>query len=160
MISAVASLKANDLASLDVTPYPAWNGPQAVWSGPQQEAFMAVHSQTEWSALWQTLFPMNFEPHGEAPYVDFGKFSMVVAALGARPTGGYSVEIQHARDDGATVHVSVSEVRPGKGCAEAASVTYPISIVLIPRTDRPVQFERHVADFNCNAVHAPELSSN
>jgi hypothetical protein len=163
MVSAVASLKANDLASLDVTPFPGWNGPQAVWSGSLQEAFMAVHSQTEWNALWQTLFPTHVEPHGEAPYVDFSRFTMLVAALGARPGGGYSVVIQHARDDGATVRISVLEVRPGKGCAETALVTYPISIVLIPRTDRPVHFERDVEDFNCNEVrpfHEFELSSN
>jgi len=158
-MGAAATLEAGELARLDLTPYPGWNGSQALSSGPRQEAFMAVRSQTEWNALWQRLLPTHVEPHGEAPYVDFSKFTMVVAALGARPGGGYSVVIQHARDDGATVRISVLEVRPGKGCAGTALETYPISIVLIPRTDRPVQFERDVRDFNCNEVHPPELSS-
>jgi hypothetical protein len=155
LMGAAVALEAADISLLDVTPYPGWYGPQALFSGPRQEAFLTVHSQTEWNALWQTLFPTHVEPHGAAPYVDFSKFTMVVAALGARPAGGDSVLIQHARDDGTAIHISVLEVRPGKGCTVAAVETYPITIALIRRTDRPIDFEREVSYSNCNVTLAP-----
>ena len=60
------------------------------------------------------------------------------------------VHIESALDDGAAVHVSVLEIRPGNNCTVTTAFTYPITIALIPRTDLPVQFEVETADLDCS----------
>ena len=132
-----------------VTPYPGWNGSESLTLGSRQETFRPVRSQAEWSAVWNTLRVASVEPRAAAPNVDFGKFTMLVAALGTRPTGGYAVHIGQVLDDGTAIHVSVLETRPGRNCVVTTALTYPIDIALIPRTDLPVLFEVEAADHDC-----------
>jgi hypothetical protein len=130
---------AGELTWLEVTPYPGWGGPQALYSGLHSETFRAVRSEKEWSALWQLLAqsPRSDAGHDTGPpQVDFTKFTVLVAALGTRSTGGYAVSIQYAYDDGAVIHASVLEIRPGPNCTVTTAFTYPIVIVLLPRRDR------------------------
>jgi hypothetical protein len=142
---------AGELHWLDVTLYAGWNGPEAHNLGPTHETFRSVRSQQEWQALWATLSPTTVGPRGNAPNVDFEKYTMIVAALGERRSGGYTVQVQNALDDGTAVRVSVLEVRPGRDCTVTLEVTYPISIALVPRTDRPIHFQVGAADFDCSA---------
>ena len=137
---------------LNLTLYLGWYGPAALSRGPKETTFRAVHSQDEWNHLWGSLERNVVGPRADAPHVDFTRFTMVVAALGTRPTGGYTVSIQNARREGSMVIVSVLEVRPhGKGCTVTDSLTYPIAIALIPQTDRAVRFEIESADLDCQS---------
>jgi PrcB C-terminal len=113
----------------------------------QVEEFRAVRSLKEWNALTpdsrQAIIPID---------VDFTKYTLLVAALGTRPSGGYTVTIRDARDDGTVVHVSVLEIRPrGPDCAATALLTYPTTAALIPRTDKAVRFEIESADLDCRS---------
>jgi hypothetical protein len=155
--------KPESFAWLNVTPYPGWNGPSALAMGPQAETFRAVRSQAEWSAVWRTLRITSVEPRPSAPDVEFAKFTMLVAALGTRPTGGYTVHIEYALDDGTAVHVSVLEIRPGNNCTVTTALIYPITIAIIPRNDLPVQFEVEAADLDCSTgryIRSKESSNN
>jgi PrcB C-terminal len=123
------------------------------------ETFRAVRSQKEWTALWQQA---RSNPSGypdpasiSSPGVDFTKYTVLVAALGTRGSGGYTVTIRNARDDGAVIHVSVLEVRPrGPACAVTTEISYPSTAVLIPRTDRAVRFEMASADLDCTSFRS------
>ena len=140
---------------LEVTPYPGFSGPAAVHSGPREETFRAVRSQTEWSTLWRTLSTNLPGPKSDAPYVDFRQFTMLVAALGTRPSGAYAVKIQDAVDDSTVIEVYVLEVRPtGPDCTATSDIAYPISIALIPRTDRRVEFELRAANLDCRSFRS------
>jgi PrcB C-terminal len=148
---------AGELTWLEVTPYPGWTGPRAQSSGLHSETFRAVRSEKEWSTLWQLLAqnrPSDAAHDTEPPQVDFTKFTILVAALGTRATGGYTVSIQYAYDDGAVIHASVLEVRPGPNCTVGLAFTYPIVIALIPRRDRTVRFELETAAVDCSSVRA------
>lgn len=149
---AAAAVHAASLKWLDVALVPGWSGPGSQASGPTQEIFNSIHTQAEWAALWQTLETTRIGRQKAPPPVDLSKHTMIVAALGTRRTGGYSVLIQYVLDDGTAVHVSLLEVRPGPTCTVATTLTYPITLALIPRTDRPVKFEREFADLDCNAA--------
>jgi len=133
-----------------VTPYPGSNGSQSLSLWSREEIFRPVRSQAEWNAMWNTLRIASVEPRPTAPNIDFGKFTMLVAALGTRPTGGYAVRIGQVLDDGTTIHVSVFETRPGKNCVVTTALTYPIDIALIPHTELPVLFEVEAADHDCS----------
>jgi hypothetical protein len=148
--AALPALAADTDFWLNVTPYPGWYGPAALSRGPTEAMFRAVHSQEEWNHLWRSLETNIAEPREDAPRVDFRKFTMLIAALGTRPTGGYTVSIQNARNEASEVIVSVLEVRPfGNDCIVTDSITHPIAIALIPKTDRPVRFEVGSANFDC-----------
>ena len=136
---------------LDLTPYPGWTGPPAVSSGPEAPTFRAVDSQPQWNALWATLRPTALGSKEAAPVVDFARFTMLVAALGRRNTGGNSVQFQYAHASRNGIEVSVLDVRPGHGCTSTTTVTYPIAIALIPHTQQPVSFHIDSASIDCSA---------
>jgi hypothetical protein len=116
----------------------------------QVEEFRVVRSLKEWNAL-----NLNSRQESTPIDVDFTKYTLLVAALGTRPSGGYTVTIRDARDDGSVVHVSVLEVRPrGPDCTVTAILTYPTTAVLIPRTDKAVRFEIESADLDCSSFRS------
>ena len=122
----------------------------------QVEEFRVVRSLKEWNALHP-----NSRQESTPIDVDFTKYTLLVAALGTRPSGGYTVTIRDARDDGTVVHVSVLEVRPrGPDCAATALLTYPTTAALIPRTDKPVRFEIESADLDCRSFRSSVGSRN
>jgi hypothetical protein len=116
----------------------------------QVEEFRVVRSLKEWNALNPTS-----RQESTPIDVDFTKYTLLVAALGTRPSGGYTVTIRDARDDGTMVHVSVLEVRPrGPDCTATALLTYPTTAALIPRTDKAVRFEIESADLDCRSFRS------
>lgn len=116
----------------------------------QVEEYRVVRSLKEWNAL-----SPNARQESTRIDVDFTKYTLLVAALGTRPSGGYTVTIRDARDDGTVVHVSVLEVRPrGPDCAATALLTYPTTAALIPRTEKAVRFEIESADLDCKSFRS------
>jgi hypothetical protein len=66
---------------------------------------------------------------------------MVAAVfLGARPTGGYGVEITGTRRDGDTLVVEFVERRPGPDAIVTQALTAPYHIVTLPRHEGAVVF--------------------
>jgi len=151
LIAAVAAampLAAADHGWLHVIPYSGES------SGLASESFRAVRSEKEWDDLSAQLVLQPSKGDVHAPGIDFEKFTVLVAALGSRPTGGFSVLVQGAFDNGRTIEVYVLEVRPGPDCTVITTVTHPIAIALIPRSDRPVRFQVDTADVNCKATRS------
>jgi hypothetical protein len=67
--------------------------------GPEIAIFTAVQSESAWRNLWAELEPrLPREMHQKAPHpfprIDFRRQTLLVAALGATPTGGYSLSVQ------------------------------------------------------------------
>jgi len=150
-IATVPSLAASDARWLTLTPYPGLSGPGQN-SGLPIEAFTAVRSQAQWDKILTQLgWPA---PGSASSVIDFEKVTMLVAALGTRPTGGYAVLFQGAFDNGAVIEVSVLEIRPGPNCTAITALTHPIAIALIPRTDRPVRFDVSAADVDCKTTRS------
>ena len=151
-LAIVPPLASADASWLVITPYPSWSGRSLVLS---TETFCAIRSQQGWDDLWRLAAP-NPSPQADQsippPDADFTKTMILVAALGTRPSGGYSVIIQSAFDDGAVIHVYVLEVRPtGPDCMAVSAVTHPVSIALIPRSDRQIRYHISAADLDCKA---------
>lgn len=151
-LATVPPLASADSSWLLVAPYARWSGRSLEL---RAETFRAIRSQEGWDDLWRLAAPNPLAQADQsipAPDVDFTKTLVLVAALGTRPTAGYSVIIQGALDDGAVIHVYVLEVRPnGPDCIAATVITHPVSIALIPRSDRQVRFEISTADLDCKA---------
>jgi len=75
-----------------------------------------------------------------APAVDFDRGTVVVAAMGMRPTGGYAIVIDGASLHANTVHVLVRSIAPGADCMVTQVITHPADAARIPVAGLPVRF--------------------
>ena len=70
---------------------------------------------------------------GAAPLaVDFTRGKVLLADMGVRSTGGYSVAVTRAYEDGDAAHAFIVLTLPGAGCAVAQAATNPYQFVFIP----------------------------
>lgn len=107
-----------------------------------------LRSPAEWQSYWRRLDPA--EPGSSAPAVNFDTSSVVVAAMGRRPTGGYSVAVREVGRSAAGLEVTVEEIAPGPGCITTQAFTAPAVAVKIPRVDGPVRFREVTQTRSCD----------
>lgn len=99
---------------------------------------VVVRSEDEWVRLWHE----HAGPDATPPPVDFASSMVVGVFLGARNTGGYSVEITAVELTAADVEVKYTETKPGPGAMLAQVMTSPFHLVSVPRNDGHVSFRR------------------
>lgn len=85
-------------------------------------------SQTEYNALWRTHIGQ-----GELPAVDFSKESVVFLLMGARSTGGYGIDPNEVKLEGATAVISAAMIQPGKGDMTTQAFTAPFAVIAIEK---------------------------
>jgi hypothetical protein len=129
------------------------HGPTAFssYSGLTDSLRALVRDSVAWRQLWQRMNRL-YVPQPALPAVDFNREIVVVAALGARPTGGYDVVIEGADQDvtGGDIEVAVRRTAPAAGCPVAAAVTQPVDLARMPAIDRPVRFRERSIIIPCS----------
>jgi hypothetical protein len=108
-------------------------------SGLDSPARLVVRDAETWRSLWAQIY----RNHGVAPpipTIDFSREMLVVAALGSRASGGYSIMIDGASAQGSDVVVTVRSISPGPKCGVTAALTQPVDVARMPRRDGPVRF--------------------
>jgi len=99
-----------------------------------------VADASTWSALWVRIY-LGLQPQPPLPAVDFASDRLLVAAMGWRPTGGYSINIDSVvRSQGGTV-VYVTMTAPGPSCGTTQTVTSPVHVVRLPWPPEPITFQ-------------------
>ena len=98
---------------------------------------VVARSADEWTKLW-TLHA------GERPRpsVDFAREMVAGVFLGSRPTGGFSIEVVGAREEGGALVVQYRETRPPPRSVAAQILTSPYHIVTFPARPGTVKFEK------------------
>ena len=123
-------------------------------SGVTMRRRLVIRNHEEWVAFWDEVVHRR-TPQPEAPSVDFDRHMVVVASMGTRSTGGYSISIHDvARRQGQLV-VTVLERSPGPGCATIQAFTSPVSAVLVSRSDDPVMFIERTESYDCTRGPQP-----
>lgn len=127
-------------------------GPTAytAYSGLTDSVREVVRDSAEWNALWQTI-TRPFYPPPPLPQVNFDRDMVVVAALGARPSAGYDIVIEGARQDTSSIEVALRTSSPAPGCPVTAAMTQPVDIATIPASPRPVRFRERSIIVPCGA---------
>lgn len=126
------------------------SGATAVTYGEIQEATTQVSAiqerergiittQADWEAYW-ARFAGSVQPMPPAPTVDFNAERVVTAAMGGRPTGGYTISVPDVRGDSDGIYVMIMETSPGASCIVTQSTTAPALAVRVPSDDRPIVF--------------------
>jgi hypothetical protein len=88
------------------------------------------------AALWRE------HSHRPQPPVDASRESVVAVFLGSRPSAGYAAEIVSVKPAGADTLVQYRERKPPPDAVTAQILTFPYSIVAVPRVTGAVRFER------------------
>lgn len=109
---------------------------------------MIVRDETSWSKYWLNIVGSN-SPVPPAPLVDFSRETIVVAAMGQRNSGGYSVSIESAGVAGDTVILVVTERSPGRTCGTTAALTQPLALARVGRPNAIIRFVEKVAVTDC-----------
>ncbi len=117
-------------------------------TGVTEHARLVLGDEASWTALWNRVVA-NLFPHPPAPAVDFGKYMVVAAAMGTKPSGGFAIGIDSAYSSNGHVYVVVHETSPGDRCAVPMMLTAPFAAVLLPRTAEPVLFVERTAVARC-----------
>jgi hypothetical protein len=81
--------------------------------------------------------------------VDFSQETVIVAAMGSRPSGGYDISIESIVASGDVVDVFTKSTSPGVRCATTQALTSPVVIMKIAAVERPVQFHDQAETRNC-----------
>ena len=128
--------------------------------GPDAAIFTTVQSEPEWKKLWAELEPrLPRDMHQSAPHpfprIDFIRQTLLVAALGTKPTGGFSLSVQSITASPTSITVNLVALNPGKGCGDVINsitqiTTHPIALLLIAKTSKPVQFDTMQVEPLCN----------
>ncbi|MBW3573003.1 MAG: protease complex subunit PrcB family protein [Gemmatimonadetes bacterium] len=111
----------------------------AGYSGLAEQAQLVVESRAEWEEVWRRMWQYT-DPAPAAPAIDFSRHTVVVAAMGSRPTGGAGVRVEKAASHADHVVVQVVETSAGDGCGTTQAVSAPVDVVAIPRTPQPIRF--------------------
>lgn len=109
------------------------------YSGLTQPQQLVIRDQTAWRQVWESIW-RGHSPQPPLPDIDFGRDMVIVAALGARNTGGYSVFIDSASAGPSGVTLRIRSVSPGTACITTQAVTQPVDIARLPRREGPVIF--------------------
>lgn len=118
-------------------------------SGINQKKRFVIKSEEEWATVWASI-SKNRDPKRPAPRVDFARNMVVVAAMGQRLTGGFSVEIGNVQLSDDSLSVEVRETSPGPACTTSGVITFPIAAELVPRTEAEVTFIESAQTSDCD----------
>lgn len=118
------------------------------YSGIEESRREVLVSEAEWEELW-TRAHAHLSPAPEVPPVELDGHVLVLAALGTRNTGGYSVAIRGVARDGDDLVVWVEERRPGSGCFVTLALTAPLVVVRVPAFEGTARFVETEVTFSC-----------
>ena len=113
--------------------------------GMRDELRLVVRDSVTWQAVWPRLIGKPQHP----PPVDFRREMLVIAAMGQRSTGGYSIAITINSDSSGPIIATVWETLPGPTCGVSTRVTSPIDVRRIPKSDPPVLFVERTEIATC-----------
>src|SRR5262249_5076555 len=129
----------NCLAANGAQPLPIRSLKKGAFSGLREAKQEVVKSADAWEKLWKQHSTAAGQSE-KIPTVDFSKEMVVVAALGTKRTGGYSIEIVGAEAKDKTLRISIKKTSPPPDAMTIQSLTAPFHFVAVPKSDLQPEF--------------------
>ena len=116
---------------------------------PFEEPFTRViRDEGAWvSYLADFAGPDGPPPAPAAP--SFPGMVVLAVAIGFRPSGGFTAEIEGVFEVDGTLYVAVLETRPGRGCMTSMGLTFPTTAARVAAHTGPVRFLQRTVDRAC-----------
>jgi hypothetical protein len=111
---------------------------------PNSHYSRSIRSSQEYDA-WANTLTEVIEP---LPTVDFERFTLLVSSAGYKEHGPVIVTFDSVTDVGNVIKVHVSVTSPAT-CPKDIETGHYAAMALIPRTDKPIQFDVSNRDTNC-----------
>lgn len=108
-------------------------------SGFDARTQMVIRDSASWGPAWLRLLGSH-SPKPPLPRVDFSREMLVIASMGTRSSGGYSIAIDSVYVERDTVFFKIRERSPGPSCGTTAALTAPVGLARVERSDLPVGF--------------------
>lgn len=132
-----------DTVQLDLEPVHA-----SGQSGLEEPLREVVRTPEAWQDLWSRIAAPRI-PAPEAPAVDFDSDMLIVAAMGRRNTGGYTIEVVRATRVGGVLTVEVVEASPGADCMTTQALTSPVTVIGVERSAAQARFVERSETRSC-----------
>jgi hypothetical protein len=117
-------------------------------SGMTTKQRLVIRDGAAWADVWKQI-TSPFQPVPPVPEVDFAKNVLIVAAMGTRSSGGYSIAVDGVRIVAGGAKVSVTEESPGSGCFTTQALTAPVAVVVVRRFAGEATFAEHTSQHAC-----------
>lgn len=117
-------------------------------NGQSAPARLAIRDEATWRDVWTRLTARS-SPAQPLPKVDFAREMLILAAMGTRNSGGYSIVIDSVGVAGGDVDAWVTEWSPGPRCGTTAALTSPIALARLARADGAVRFHESQRVVEC-----------
>ena len=112
---------------------------QYLYSGIPDKRRLYIDNASDWSALWAEVTE-PYMPPPPVPTIDFANEAVIVASMGMKSSGGYSILIEGVYEAENTLYVEVREISPGSNCVTTQALTAPVYAVRAPKRDFTVKF--------------------
>lgn len=112
------------------------------YGGMGMQQHLVIRDAKAWATVWQQIAGTG-EPRPDVPVVDFTRDVVIVAALGWRPSSGYSIDITEVRVGGGDAVVFLEERDPGQSCVVLAVETAPVAFAIVPSFPGLAMFVDH-----------------
>jgi hypothetical protein len=120
----------------------------AGYSGFDDPERLVVRDSVHWAGVWATAFERQTRVP-PLPAVDFAREMVVVAALGARPSGGYDITIEGVVEELGGAVVFVVATSPGDDCYTTAAITEPVIMLRAAAVAGRIRFEERAETRSC-----------
>lgn len=117
-------------------------------SGFDQPRRFAVRERAAWFELWAQM-TANLAPSPDPPSVDFTRQTVLVAAMGNRSSGGYSIAIPDVGTEDSRLFAVVESMSPGLGCTTTQSLTAPVAAVSVSAVAATVEWIERQDTLDC-----------
>ena len=119
------------------------------YSGLDRPERLVVRDPDTWQTVWSQIHSRQ-SPLPPLPAVDFSREMIVVAARGARGSGGYNILLAGASEAAANgTLVTVISRSPGRTCVVTGALTQPVDIARLPLRSGPVTFVEQTHVTSC-----------
>ena len=112
---------------------------KGAFSGIREVKQDVVKSADAWEKLWKQ-HSAAAGASDKIPAVDFSKEMVVVATMGTKRTGGYTIEIEGVEATGKTLKISVKKTSPPPDAMTIQALTAPFHFVAVPKSDLKPEF--------------------
>jgi hypothetical protein len=112
---------------------------KGAFSGIHEAKQEVVKSADAWEKLWKQHVT-SMSASDKIPAVDFSKEMVVVATMGTKRSGGYSIEIVDVVASGETLKISVKKTSPPPDAMSIQALTAPFHFVAVPKSKLKPEF--------------------
>jgi hypothetical protein len=108
-----------------------------------------IRSEEEWQAAWAEVM-QNVASMPQLPRIDFAARSVVLVAMGERPSGGYGLELTAAEAIERGLRLRIDEVSPGPKCITTQALTQPVLVLSVPARGDVLEVESDSVVRDCS----------